>query len=130
MVVQESLRQAEPVSDARRSQDIARLGGLGFNLLAELIDEHPQIDHLVAVVRFPHRLQEAAMRNGRIGVGSQILQQMKLLAGQTDFVTTGNDPARGEVDLQAIGLEQWRRGFRGQRRAAQPGADAPAVPAY
>src|ERR1035441_10429999 len=117
------VRHVELISDARLSQDVTRLGGLRFDLLAELIDKHPQIDDLVAVVRSPHRLQQPAMRNGSIGTGRQILQKVELLAGQTDFVAPHIDPARGEVDLQAIGLQQlWRR-FRSQRRAAQPGAD-------
>src|ERR1700683_5844371 len=92
----------ELLSEARLSQDITRLGGFRFDLLAELIDEHAQIDDLVTIVLAPHRLQQPAMRNGSIGIGGQILQKIELRGGQTDFVATHNDPARSEVDFQAI----------------------------
>src|ERR1700735_1526137 len=62
------VRHAELVAHAGLGQDIARLGRLRLDLFAQLIDEHPQIHDLVAIVRPPYGLQQLAMRNGSVGI--------------------------------------------------------------
>ena len=46
----------QAVADPRLSKQVARMGGVRLDLLSKLIDEDPQVFHLVAVVRPPHRL--------------------------------------------------------------------------
>jgi hypothetical protein len=61
---------------------------------------------------------------GVLGLAARYCKRSNSVAGQPDFVASHNHAAGGEVDLQAAGFEQRRRGFRSQRRAAQPGTDA------
>src|SRR5579871_2493446 len=118
------LGDVELISDARLGQDVAGLGGLRFDFLSQLVDENAQINHFVSIIRSPYRLQEPAVRNRGIRAGGKILQKIELGGGQADFVAADDDAAGGKMNLQ-VGRFEGRRGrFGGQRRAAQPGADA------
>src|SRR6266566_4517951 len=50
--------QMEAITYPGLGDEIFRIGRVLFDLLAQLIDEHPQILYLIAIVRPPNRLQQ------------------------------------------------------------------------
>src|SRR5689334_6925885 len=57
-------RQTETVTHPRFRKQVLGVGWILFDLLPKLIDEHPEVLHLVAVVGSPHRLQQLCMGYG------------------------------------------------------------------
>src|SRR5579864_8132796 len=61
------------------SHEELRFRRIGFDLLAQPIDEDSHVFEFVAVVWTPNRLQEFAMRDGLIGMRTQVGEQVKFL---------------------------------------------------
>ena len=69
----------EAVPDPRFRCYVLRLLGILFNLLSQVLDEHPEIIHLVSVVRTPNGLQQFAMWDRLVCVERQVSEQVQLL---------------------------------------------------
>src|SRR5690348_17850908 len=57
------LLRLEPITDPRFGQDMFRMGGVGLDLLTNLIDEDAQVLGLIAVIGTPHGLQQFTVRH-------------------------------------------------------------------
>src|ERR1035441_3726125 len=90
----------EAVAYPGLGEDVFRLGGVGLDLFAQLVDEDAQVLGLVAVVRTPHGLQELAMGHGTAGVRHQVAQSVELLGREADVFAVGVHLASVEIDLQ------------------------------
>ena len=78
-----------------------RRGWLRFDLLSQLVDDHAQVVHLVAVVGPPDRLQQFPVRQHLVGVRHHVSQQFEFLRRQPHAPAAGDDLTGVEVDLDA-----------------------------
>jgi hypothetical protein len=65
-------RQLETITHSKLGQDVRRTGGVGFELLPQTSDEHPEILDLIAVRWPPNLAQQMPMRQHLSGVGDQM----------------------------------------------------------
>ena len=96
--------------------------GVGFDFLAELVDEDAEVFGLVAVVRTPDSLQQAAVGLGFSSVGDELPKQLEFLGRQLYGSAFYGDRAFFEIDHQIVGNEG-RDGVAGAG-ATQGSADA------
>ena len=74
--------------------DVFGVVGIGFDLLAQIADEHAQVVHLVAIVGTPDRLQKLAMGHGFIGMAGEIADQIQLLGREVAGADAVEDRSR------------------------------------
>ena len=61
------MRKVKAVASPSIGNQEARLRGIGFDLLAQAVDENAQILQFVSIVRAPDRLKQFAMSNRLVG---------------------------------------------------------------
>ena len=96
----------------------------GLDLLAQLIDEDPQIFDLIAILRSPDGLQEALVRYGFVGLGNQIAQNIEFGGCEPHCIAVRHDLAIGEIHFESGHRNFLRRGIGRETGAAQGGAHA------
>src|SRR3989442_6212075 len=118
---------AERIADPSHRLDVARLGGIGLDLVADVAD----VDVDGALICFErlvvaHQLQELGSRVDAARLGSEVAQQVELGGRQADPLAVARHPATLHVDDQ-IATAQGAPGLGiGQLavRAAQQRLDA------
>src|SRR6478609_2309691 len=68
----------ESISDPRLAHEVARLRGVGLDLLSQLPDEHPQVLGLVDRLRSPDRLQNRAVGDDPVRVAGEKCEEVEL----------------------------------------------------
>ena len=71
--------RVEAITDPWLCEDVARFGGIGFDLLAKLADEDAQVFGLFDVIAAPDGAQQCAVRERFIRVADEVDKQLVLL---------------------------------------------------
>src|SRR5260370_1029812 len=88
----DSWRKLKAVASPRISHQELGFGRIGFDFLAQAIDENAHIFEFITVIRAPNRLQEFAMRDRLIGTRKQVGEQVKFLCGQPSGASIHGSP--------------------------------------
>ena len=97
--------RGEPVADPGLAEDVLGGGRIGFDLLAELGHQRPQMFRLFNRVRSPDRLQDRAMGQHAVVIPGQQRQELEFLGRQPDLRLIPEDAAPVVVDRQVPGPE-------------------------
>src|ERR1700736_2960764 len=81
----------EAIADPGLGQNIFRVGGIRFDLLAQLVDDHTEVFGLFAVVGAPDRLEEAPVRQRLSLVGDQVLEDIIFFWGEMHGMAAHGD---------------------------------------
>ena len=81
----------QPIANPRFTEQVSGMRGIGFDLLAKLPHQHPQVLGLVDGVRAPDGLQDRAMGQHAIRVAREKRQQIKFLRRQADLFVASDD---------------------------------------
>lgn len=90
----------EAVSNAKFGDKNARLGGILFDLMAQLANKNAQIMGIMRVASAPNFLQELRVRNDIAGVLCQDLQQPIFLRRQLHSPAVDGNRPRRKVDKE------------------------------
>ena len=93
----------EAVPDPWLRDDELRFCGVRFDLLAQVVDENPQIIALIAIVGPPDRLQQVPVWYWFAPLGYEVSQYLKFFGREMDVLTLDPDLSILEVDLQISG---------------------------
>src|SRR5207247_330775 len=115
--------QVETVAHPGFGQKVSGSGRVFLDLFAQLVDKGAQVFDLIPVIGAPDCLQESCVRDGDVGMGHEIVQQIKLLRCETDFALSYGDPARCQVDLHVFESDDLGPPFGRERGSAKSGAD-------
>ena len=113
---------SHPVADAADGGDVARLGGVVVELLAEVGDVDVDDVFVADPGGVPDGVDELAAAEGDAGLGGQDVEDVELGAGERDGLVADPDLAAGGVDAQVA--EHARAPPRGRRRVGGGGAAA------
>src|SRR5215472_1279419 len=114
----------QAVAHARFGEQVARSGGIGFELAAQLRHVHTQVVRLRLVRGTPHLLQQLPAGDQPPAVTRQDLEQLPLRRRDAyRLATTERDALAGEVDHEVADVDDRliRRGAYPPGRCAQPG---------
>src|SRR5258708_5969299 len=93
-----SAARIEPVAGAPDSDDVARLGRVGLDLLSEATDIHR--DRAAVAVGAPDQLEQLVAAEHLPRMLDEYAQQRELACGQLDLPCLAGDLVRGQVDLE------------------------------
>src|ERR1700760_3515626 len=88
-----SRRELQAVADTELGEDMSRAGRVGFELLPQSTDKHPQILHLFGLRRAPDLAQKMAMGQHLAGVHNEMAQQVEFLGGELNLPASARDVA-------------------------------------
>ena len=80
------------------------MGRVGFELAADLGEEHAQVVCLLPIIWPPHLMQQLLLTDQSAGVPDQQFDQLPLGRGQPDLPTVSYDLLGGQVDAEVRGL--------------------------
>src|SRR5262245_14622342 len=95
----------QPVADSGLVDQIARLRGIGFELLAELRHVHAQVLGVVGMGRSPDFFEQLAVCDDFARVLDEHAEQFVLGRREVDFPIVDEDLAFYEVDLELVERE-------------------------
>src|ERR1019366_10641360 len=118
------LGKIKPVANPRLGEEAGGMGGVRFDLLAKLIDEHAEILYLPAIIRPPHGLKKFSMGDGHIRIAGEVTKKVKFLGSQMHFLTVHSNPASNEIDHCWAQVQQIRCARTHERRPAKGRSNA------
>src|SRR5438128_2677665 len=98
-----ALLSIKAIANPRFGHDVARLGRIGFDLLAQLSDEDAQIFVLLGIVAAPDGAQQRPVRQDLARIAQQVDQQIEFLRRQMKLSPTVSDCVRVEIDAKLSG---------------------------
>src|SRR6266481_2985252 len=110
------------ISQPRFGQDVARVGRIFLNFLAQLIYYHAKVLRFLAVIRAPNRLQHPLMRKRLPMLKDESAQEVEFFGSQVNSLTTDVHDSSLEIDTQFRRLDLWKRLLRGE--SSERGANA------
>jgi len=91
--VDEHLRIGKAVANIDIGQQIAGIGGVILNLLAQLANEGAQVLDLFAAIGAPHGGEKPGVSNHAAGAAHQAVENIKLLAREVNWLAAPCDNA-------------------------------------
>src|SRR5229473_3575350 len=110
------------ISQPRFSQDVAWVGRVFLNFLAQLIYYHAEVFCFFAVIRPPDSLQQPLMRERLPLLNDESAQDVEFFGSQVNSLTTNVHDSSLEIDTQFRTLDLRKRLLR--REASEPGSNA------
>src|SRR6266851_967646 len=110
----------EAVAHATFGEDIAWVGGVVLELLAQVVDVQADVVRGVAVLGAPDATEQCLVGNDHARVRGEVVQQPELGRPQLDLLAVFPDFVSVKVDCQAIVDAQDARGGRLWRRLSTP----------
>src|ERR1019366_1621640 len=95
----------EAVSHPRLGDDVARGGGVGFQLLAQLSHEDAEIFDLLRTLSSPDGAQESAVVHDLARTPCQEDEQVKFFRSEAHFAVTDRHFMRRGVDAEVADLD-------------------------
>src|SRR6476646_6746420 len=109
------------IADPGVCHDILRLVSR-LDLIAKLVDKHPQIFRLLYTLASPHRIEQNPMRQYFVGMADHKDEQLKLFWRQVNLFAAHAYYPRLRVDREIAGLQRLSNLFFGCCHAAKIGA--------
>src|SRR5580658_5502712 len=97
-VVVSSAARIEAVAGAPDGDDVARLGGVGLDLLPEATDVHR--DGAAVAERAPDQLEQLVAAEHLTRMRNEHAQERELARGEIDLPSLAADLVRGQVDSE------------------------------
>ena len=106
MVVGDLALGDQSVTDAHVRLDIARMRGVGLDLLAQRAHKDTQARQVALSCRAPNLVQDKLMRQHLVGVMRQQAQELVLDRCQMQLLTIHRGDAGIKIDMQLAGIER------------------------
>src|SRR5436190_24364007 len=84
---------------------MSRARRIGFELLPQSADEHPEILDLISLCRAPYLAQQMPMGQHLSGVGDEMAKQLELFGRELDLLASAADVPPDQIDRQIAGYK-------------------------